>query len=213
MRKKALSFLLGCLAMPLMAQVAPLEGFYYGSMQAPTGWEWQSVDSLSLNKEQPHAWFFSFENVEQARKVLPEHSKYWQSLDGEWAFHWAPNPDERPKNFYETSYDVSGWDKVQVPMNWNIYGVQKDGSQKYGTPIYSNQRVIFAHKVEVNDWKKGVMREPAKDWPTYKHRNEVGSYRRTFTVPADWANRKVYINFDGVDNFFYLYINGKYVSF
>ena len=213
MRKKTLSFLLGCLAMPLMAQVAPLEGFYYGSMQAPTGWEWQSVDSLSLNKEQPHAWFFSFESVEQARKILPEHSKYWQSLDGEWAFHWAPNPDERPKNFFETSFDVSGWDKVQVPMNWNIYGVQKDGSQKYGTPIYSNQRVIFAHKVAVDDWKKGVMREPAKDWPTYKHRNEVGSYRRTFTVPADWTSRKVYINFDGVDNFFYLYINGKYVGF
>ena len=213
MRKKTLSFLLGCLAMPLMAQVAPLEGFYYGSMQAPTGWEWQSVDSLSLNKEQPHAWFFSFESVEQARKVLPEHSAYWQSLDGEWAFHWAPNPDERPKNFFETSFDVSGWDKVQVPMNWNIYGVQKDGSQKYGTPIYSNQRVIFAHKVAVDDWKKGVMREPAKDWPTYKHRNEVGSYRRTFTVPADWTSRKVYINFDGVDNFFYLYINGKYVGF
>ena len=208
-----MSFFLGCLALPLMAQVAPLEGFYYGSMPAPTGWEWQSVDSLAFNKEQPHAWFFSFESVEQARKVLPEHSAYWQSLDGEWAFHWAPDPDARPKNFYETSYDVSGWDKVQVPMNWNIYGVQKDGSQKYGTPIYSNQRVIFAHKVAVDDWKKGVMREPAKDWPTYKHRNEVGSYRRTFTVPADWANRKVYINFDGVDSFFYLYINGKYVGF
>ena len=213
MRKKAMSFFLGCLALPLMAQVAPLEGFYYGSMPAPTGWEWQSVDSLAFNKEQPHAWFFSFESVEQARKVLPEHSAYWQSLDGEWAFHWAPDPDTRPKNFYETSFDVSGWDKVQVPMNWNIYGVQKDGSQKYGTPIYSNQRVIFAHKVAVDDWKKGVMREPAQDWPTYKHRNEVGSYRRTFTVPADWANRKVYINFDGVDSFFYLYINGKYVGF
>ena len=213
MRKKTLSLLFGCLALPLMAQVTPLEGFYYGEMSAPTGWEWQSVDSLSLNKEQPHAWFFSFENVEQARKVLPEHSAYWQSLDGEWAFHWAPNPDERPKNFFETSYDVSGWDKVQVPMNWNIYGVQKDGSQKYGTPIYSNQRVIFYHERKVNDWKKGVMREPSKDWPTYNHRNEVGSYRRTFTVPADWANRKVYINFDGVDSFFYLYINGKYVGF
>ncbi|MBR4043797.1 MAG: hypothetical protein IKJ10_04020, partial [Bacteroidaceae bacterium] len=87
MRKRTLSMLAAaCLAMPFMAQVAPLEGFYYGTMQAPTGWEWQSVDSLSLNKEQPHAWFFSFESVEQARKVLPEHSKYWQSLDGEWAF-------------------------------------------------------------------------------------------------------------------------------
>ena len=57
------------------------------------------------------------------------------------------------------------------------------------------------------------MREPSKDWPTYNHRNEVGSYRRTFNVPAGWANRKVYINFDGVDSFFYLYINGKYVGF
>ena len=63
MRKKTLSLLFGCLALPLMAQVTPLEGFYYGEMPAPTGWEWQSVDSLSLNKEQPHAWFFSFENV------------------------------------------------------------------------------------------------------------------------------------------------------
>ena len=57
------------------------------------------------------------------------------------------------------------------------------------------------------------MREPRKDWPTYKHRNEVGSYRRTFTVPAEWDGREVYLNFDGVDSFFYLYINGRYVGF
>ena len=213
MRKKTWSWLLGCIALPLMAEVTPLEGFYYGNMPAPTGWEWQSVDSLAYNKEQPHAWFFSFENVEQARKVLPENSKYWQSLDGEWAFHWAPNPDERPKNFFETTYDVSGWDRVQVPMNWNVAGIQKDGSLKYGVPIYSNQRVIFQHEVKVNDWKNGVMRTPPQNWPMYAHRNEVGSYRRTFTVPAEWDGRKVYINFDGVDSFFYLYVNGKYVGF
>ena len=213
MRKKTMSLLLSCLALPLMADVAPLKGYYYGTMAEPTGWEWQSVDSLALNKEQPHAWFFSFENVEQARKVLPENSKYWQTLDGEWAFHWAPNPEVRPKNFFDPAFDVSGWDKVQVPMCWNVVGVQKDGSQKYGTPIYSNQRVIFQHEVKIGDWKKGVMRTPPKNWPTYEHRNEVGSYRRTFTVPADWNGRKVYINFDGVDSFFYLYVNGKYVGF
>ena len=57
------------------------------------------------------------------------------------------------------------------------------------------------------------MREPRKDWTTYKFRNEVGSYRRTFTVPAEWDGREVYLNFDGVDSFFYLYINGRYVGF
>jgi len=100
-----------------------------------------------------------------------------------------------------------------VPMNWNVVGIQKDGTQKYGTPIYTNQRVIFQHKIAVGDWKGGVMREPRKDWPTYKHRNEVGSYRRTFTLPQKWEGREVYLNFDGVDSFFYLWINGRYVGF
>ena len=213
MRKTTMSLLLGCLAAPLMADVAPLGGFYYGNMPEPTGWEWQSVDSLAYNKQQPHAWFFSFENTQSARKVLPENSEYWQNLNGEWQFHWAPNPTERPKNFIDPNFDASGWDKVQVPMNWNIEGIQKDGSLKWGVPIYSNQKVIFQHRVAVNDWKGGVMRTPPTNWPTYKHRNEVGSYRRTFTVPANWDGRKVYINFDGVDSFFYLYINGKYVGF
>ena len=213
MRKTTMTLLLSCLTAPLMADVTPLEGFYYGNMPAPSGWEWQSLDSVAYNKLQPHAWFFSFKNAESARKVLPENSEYWQDLNGEWQFHWAPNPSERPKDFVNPNFDVSAWDKVQVPMNWNIEGIQKDGSLKWGVPIYSNQKVIFAHKVAVNDWKGGVMRTPPTNWPTYKHRNEVGSYRRTFTVPANWDGRKVYINFDGVDSFFYLYINGKYVGF
>ena len=196
-----------------MACADNLEGFKYGSEEAPTGKEWESVEELALNKEQPHAWFFSFENVEKARKVLPENSKYWQSLNGTWKFHWAPNPDERPADFYKAGFDASAWDNIPVPSSWNIVGIQKDGTQKYGTPIYVNQPVIFQHRVAVGDWKGGIMRTPPTHWTTYKHRNEVGSYLRTFTVPADWKGREVFISFDGVDSFFYLWINGKYVGF
>ena len=214
MHKKALTWLLGCLSAPLWGDVIPApDGYYYGNMTAPTGMEWQSPDSLSYNKERPHAWFFSFADKESARKVLPEASAYWRSLDGEWDFHWAPDPDHRPKDFYQTDYDSGKWDKVQVPMCWNVIGIQKDGSLKYGVPIYSNQRVIFQHSVKVDDWRGGVMRTPPEDWPTFKHRNEVGSYRRTFTVPTEWDGREIYINFDGVDSFFYLYINGHYIGF
>ncbi len=224
MRKTCMTFLLGCIVMPLAAQSVsldsranvmstPLAGFYYGNDTAPTGWEWQSPDSLSYNKLQPHTWFFSFKDVNQSLNVLPEHSSYWQSLNGTWKFNWAGNPDVRPKNFFETTFDASKWDDVTVPMNWNVVGIQKDGSLKYGVPIYSNQRVIFKHSVAVNDWKGGVMREAPKDWVTYKDKNEVGSYRRTFTVPEDWKGREVVLNFDGVDNFFYVYVNGKYVGF
>lgn len=213
MRKSTMTLLAAILAAPAWSQVAPLGGFYYGQMPAPTGWEWQSPDSVAYNKQQPHAWFFSFNNVEEARKVLPEHSSLWQTLNGEWQFHWASNPDQRPKDFFQKNFDASKWDKVQVPMNWNLAGIQKDGTYKYGKPIYSNQRVIFQHAVAVGDWKGGVMRTPPKDWLTYTDRNEVGSYRRTFTIPADWKDKEVYINFDGVDSFFYLYINGRYVGF
>ena len=191
-----------------------LGGYFYQQQEAPTGWEWQSPDSVAVNKLQPHAWFFSFRNIDEARKVLPENSSYWKSLDGMWKFQWAPNPDERPKDFFRTDYDVSKWDDIKVPMNWNMAGLQRDGKNKYGDPLYSNQRVIFQHSWQpMNDWKGGVMRTPPKDWMTYRNRNEVGSYRRTFTVPADWKGQEIYLNFDGVDSFFYLYINGKYVGF
>ena len=203
----------GCACMHLAAQSPALEGFLYGDQAAPTGKEWESVEELSLNKEQPHAYFFSFESVESARKFLPENSKYWQSLNGTWKFHWAPNPDERPKDFFQPGFDATTWDDLAVPSSWNIAGIQKDGSQKYGTPIYVNQPVIFQHRVAVGDWKGGVMRTPPTHWTTYNHRNEVGSYLRTFEVPADWDGREVFITFDGVDSFFYLWINGQYVGF
>jgi len=201
-----------------------LKGFAYGDVEAPRGYnyvkgqepglaEWESPEELSLNKEQPKAWFFTFDSEDNARKVLPENSEYYMSLDGTWSFNWVGNPWERPVDFFKPGFDVSKWDKVQVPMNWNVYGLQADGSQKYGTPVYTNQKVIFHHRVAVGDWKGGVMREPAKEWATYKNRNEVGSYRRTFVVPENWDGRQVYINFDGVDSFFYLWINGKYVGF
>ncbi|MDE6792262.1 MAG: beta-galactosidase, partial [Muribaculaceae bacterium] len=90
---------------------------------------------------------------------------------------------------------------------------QKDGSMKYGKPIYVNQKVIFKHKVEKDDWKGGVMRTPPETWTTFTDRNEVGSYRRDFNIPKDWEDMEVYIDFAGVDSFFYLWINGKYVGF
>lgn len=212
MKKTVFSLIFCSMAMGAFAQ-QPLGGFLYGTEVAPMGTEWEAPEKLSLNKEQPHAYFFSFNDVESALKVLPQHSRYWQNLNGTWKFHWAPNPDERPKSFYETGFDVSGWDDITVPSCWNVVGIQKDGSLKYGVPIYCNQPVIFKHTVAVGDWKGGVMREPNKDWTTYKYRNEVGSYRRTFTVADDWKDRQVYINFDGVNSFFYLWVNGQYVGF
>ncbi len=195
------------------AQHKTLASFAYGNPAAPTGDEWQSPENLSLNKEYPRAYFFSFNNEKQATQVLPEYAPYWQSLNGQWRFHWCKTPEQRPKDFYKTDYDTSKWDAIPVPSNWNVYGIQKNGSLKYGLPIYVNQPVIFYHERKVDDWRKGVMRTPPTDWTTYDYRNEVGSYVREFEIPANWNGREIFIDFDGVDSFFYLWINGKYVGF
>ncbi|MDE5880830.1 MAG: DUF4981 domain-containing protein, partial [Muribaculaceae bacterium] len=206
-------------------------GYYFGEGEAtgPSGNEWQCPDSIGYNKELPRATFYYFGDTESARKVLPENSEYWMSLDGVWKFHWVPEPSQRLESaykqngtvesskstveFYKPDFDVTDWDNIEVPSNWNIAGLQKDGTQRYGKPIYVNQKVIFQHQVKEDDWRGGVMRTPPENWTTYNFRNEVGAYRRSFTVPESWKGREVYINFDGVDSFFYLWINGKYVGF
>lgn len=116
-----------------------------------------------------------------------------------WKFNWVGNPSQRPVDFYKPDFDVSGWKEIPVPSCWQMHG--------YDTPIYSNQRYTFAR-----DWPR-VMGEPPADWPAFKDRNPVGSYRREFVVPADWAGRRVFITFDGVDSAFFLWVNGQRVGY
>ena len=78
MQKLAFSLLLCCFTLQSYAKVEPLKGFHYASEQAPKGNEWESPENVALNKEQPHAYFFSFQDKASARKVLPENSAYWQ---------------------------------------------------------------------------------------------------------------------------------------
>ena len=115
--------------------------------------------------------------------LLPESGECPESITGKQCLlaiserrleiQWARTPEERPKDFYQPSFDVSGWDNIPVPSSWNIVGLQKDGTQKYGTLFYVNQPVIFQHKVAVDDWRGGVMRTPPENWTTFKDRNEV----------------------------------------
>lgn len=199
----------------MKADVFPLENYQISTTQkAPQGDEWNNPTKLALNKEMPRAWFFSFQDKDNARKVLPENSSYWKSLNGKWKFHFAKEPGERPKDFYRVNYDDTAWDEINVPGNWNVEGIDKtNGSRKYGSPIYVNQGVIFGAHAVPDDWKKGVMRDRPEYFTTFKFKNEVGSYRRTFEIPEDWDGREIYISFDGVDSFFYLWINGQYIGF
>lgn len=174
------------------------------------GNEWQDNQRISFGKEPARAAFSSFPDEQSALKILPEYAPRQLSLDGDkdWRFMWSPDPDHRPQGFFKEEYDVSTWPTIKVPCSWQAFGA--DGAGGWGVPIYSNQRYTFAKDVPGGS---RVMLTPPVNYTNYKDRNPVGSYRREFTVPAEWDGSDVFLKFDAVESFFYLWVNGQYVGF
>ena len=174
---------------------------------APTGTEWKEPENLSFGREERRAAFSSFDSLESALKILPEFSERTISLDSdtEWKFNWVSEPSKRPVDFYKPEFDVSKWATIKVPCSWQAFGANGKGG--WGTAIYSNQTYPFKRD------QPDVMGEPPKDWTAFKERNPVGSYRRDFEVPAKWDGQDIFLKFDAVDSFFYLWVNGEYVGF
>ncbi len=174
---------------------------------APTGTEWKEPENLSFGREERRAAFSSFDTLESALKILPEFSERTISLDSEtaWKFKWSPDPASRPVGFEKPDYDVSGWETIKVPCSWQAYGANGKGG--WGTALYVNQTYPFKRD------QPDVMGKPPKDWTSYAARNPVGSYRRDFDVPEKWNGQEIFLKFDAVDSFFYLWVNGEYVGF
>ena len=173
----------------------------------PTGTEWKEPENLSFGREERRAAFSSFDTLENALKILPEFSERTISLDSEtaWKFKWSPDPASRPVGFEKPDYDGSGWETIKVPCSWQAYGANGKGG--WGTALYVNQTYPFKRD------QPDVMGEPPKDWTSYAARNPVGSYRRDFDVPEKWNGQEIFLKFDAVDSFFYLWVNGEYVGF
>ena len=174
------------------------------------GLEWQDNQRLSLGKEPARAAFSSFPDEKSALDILPEFAPRQLSLDSEkaWKFHWSKDPSVRPAKFYEEDFDVSGWDTIKVPCSWQAWGANDKGG--WGTAIYTNQAYPFRKDTPGSS---RVTLAPPADWTAHDARNPVGSYRRDFNVPGSWQGSDVFLKFDGVDSFYYLWVNGKYVGF
>ena len=150
---------------------------------------WEDPTVFAENREPPHASFTPFATADGAASRRPNDSPFRITLNGDWRFHWVPRPDERPLDFFEPDFDASGWAEIPVPSNWEFEG--------YGYPVYRDEFYSF----------------PANP-PFIPHDdNPVGSYRRSFEVPAEWDGREIFINFDGVYSAFFVWVNGEYVGY
>ena len=75
---------------------------------------------IGRNKEAPHATLVPFPHAGLALTGDRHASPWFRSLNGDWKFHWSPNPAERPLDFQRPDFDVSGWDEIPVPANWQL---------------------------------------------------------------------------------------------
>ncbi len=159
------------------------------SETAPEDWENPAV--LHIGTEAPRATFVPFPDAASALRLGPKESPRYLSLNGPWKFHWSPRPADRPLEFWKPSADVSGWKETPVPSDWMFQG--------YDIPIYVNSSYEFAPN-------------PKPPFVPHDH-DPVGSYRRTFAVPADWAGMDVLLHFGAVKSFFYVWVNGEKIGF
>nr|WP_154982742.1 glycoside hydrolase family 2 TIM barrel-domain containing protein [Paenibacillus xylanexedens] len=157
--------------------------------------EWNNnPETFQVNRLPAHANMVAFPTIEEALSNEFTSSPWYQTLNGSWKFSFAETPEQRITSFYEAGYDASNWDEIAVPSNWQLQG--------YDYPHYTNMTYPW------------VEREPELKPPfapaTY---NPVGSYIRTFTVPADWKDRPVLLHFEGVESAFYVWVNGELVGY
>ncbi|HWH69709.1 MAG TPA: glycoside hydrolase family 2 TIM barrel-domain containing protein, partial [Candidatus Sulfotelmatobacter sp.] len=162
--------------------------------------EWQDPKLTGVNNQPMHATLVVCPDAKTARRIEfannAERAKspFYRSLNGNWKYHYATNHAGRIPEFWKPDFDDRKWDTIPVPAN-----VEKHG---YGIPIYVNIKYPWAWNTEPTP--------PIV--PENDPNNTVNSYRRTFTVPRDWNGQHVFLTFDGVNSFFFLWINGQKVG-
>ena len=157
--------------------------------------DWKDLTVLSRNKEEGKAIILP-QDSEALAKDAEAKSSAQLCLNGEWYFSFTPKTEERPKDFYKTDYDVSAWDKIKVPGNWEVQG--------YGIPMYMNHPFDFSPR-------KRPTPPVLESIPTVD--NPVGSYKTTFTLPAEWDGKDLFIHFGAVKSAMYVWVNGEIVGY
>ena len=158
---------------------------------------WRDPTVSSVNRLPARAFAAPCESAELARDIALGRrpitdSKWILSLDGTWDFRWKHD------------VDAADWEKtakIAVPSCWQLQG-------EYDPPLYTNRK----YPLQFND-EGDPMAEPPEGYTSYKYRNPVGLYSRTFALPADWEGRRTVIRFHGVSSAMYVRVNGREIGY
>ncbi|MBO7068967.1 MAG: discoidin domain-containing protein [Bacteroidaceae bacterium] len=176
-------------------------------LKAQTMTEWDDVSVFQLNREESHDLSIPFASAEAAKTLDLAQSPYYLNLNGTWKFHWSGMPTGAPSDFYAKDFNDGAWDNITVPYPWQVYAVRNGKS--WDKPLYVNTQYPFSYTDTYS-----VMADRWGNW-TYSGnmKNPVGCYRRTFTLPEGWKERKTFIRFCGAGHAYYVWINGKFAGY
>ena len=184
----------------------PLKTVPKVSAEAPFDESWVENEKVFEHwKQKAHATFIPYSSTALMQKddcykypwLEPKHADVL-SLNGDWKFHYTADRSKgRPgkDDFYADNADVSGWDNIRVPLNWEMAG--------YDVPVYNNVGYPFHNNPPF-----------IKAFDDNFDKNPVGSYRRNFTLPEKWKDgRRVFIHFDGACSAIVVWVNGQYAGY
>ena len=152
----------------------------------------ENPENFGENKLQARATSLAYPTFEAFKQSRPS---IRVSLNGQWAFKLTVGTEDRPKNFYEETYDVTKWDKINVPGVWQLQNYHREDKPYY---------LAFDYPPALN--KKHIPKIDAT-------LNSVGSYKRTFTMDSESMGKKLRLHFGAVKSAYFIWINGTYVGY
>ncbi|MBQ7384177.1 MAG: DUF4981 domain-containing protein [Clostridia bacterium] len=150
----------------------------------------KSLETLHMGCEKPRAYFIPYSDEKSAFEDNRASSTRFLSLCGDWDFRHYPS-ENHLDDFLADSFTTDGFDKLTVPMCW-----QSETDRGYDTPNYTNTKYPFP----VNP-------------PHGPAINPCGLYVKDVFVGDEMLGGEVYINFEGVDSCFYLFVNNTFAGY
>ena len=187
------------------ASAATLQFKEVPAVVIPEGADWENAKVYERNKERAHATYMPYPSTKAMKADAQRYDKPWLdptganylSLNGTWKLRWSEGakPVLLGKDDFwgdGVSTEGSAWNDITVPSCLEMNG--------YGLPMYVNVDYPFEDQQPYVRMKAGL-------------KNSVGSYRRDFTLPAGWENKRVFLHFDGIYSAAYVYVNGHEVGY
>ena len=152
-----------------------------------------------LEAHSDHCYYLDYSDMKKEKNPL------FQSLNGQWEFSYSKNVKSRPVNFYEETFDASGFDKIMVPGHIELAGYDKIRYINTMYPWEGKEYHRGAYSMEVTGAEKGMFSEAEY--------NPVGSYIKYFDLDKSMCGKRIHICFEGVEEAMYLWLNGQFVGY